>query len=410
MKKDKKKNTDLLPARTAYAYQCRDVMPAEGKNLEKPNGTEVREDGGERLSLPPREGERSTSRERRFGRTRPRAATLGTCFVLLLGLAGVWLGALSAVGGEKHLPSTREEWGQTVCHLLLSSGLPDLQTPLWHKLSWEDDTAPSQEPLPDDTQAPSSAEIEIKPIDMSLSHLGALHWEGDVGCIPPAFGDISGILSREKRKVLVVCSRPYAVYREAEDGLTLPAHRENFAVQVPEDGGIPAEGTAALGIMLADLLSQEGIDVEVLSCATGTSYGDTYDETSAMVSDYLARNPDVGMVLDVGRSAELLPDGTLPQSMTEDNGVPMAQLRVTVHTGRGVGVSGDYTLAVRLRHALFDISQTVSRPVYLCRGEGLTCHEGVAFLSLDFGTAGNTYQEAAALVEPLSCAFEKLFS
>lgn len=357
----------------------------------------------EKCLLPPSqadEGVPSPAR-RRAPRLRPRAVALGACVLLFLGLAGIWLGMFSAIGREEHLPATPAEWGQTVCGMLLCQGLPDLKTPLWQKPGGE----ASVESAPQETQPTETTSEELwltlRESDMSLSYLGASHWEGEAGCVPPSFGHIEGVLTPDKRGVLVVCSRPYAVYVSGDEDKILLAENESLAVNVPADGGIPPKGTAALAQELTALLQDAGVEATLLPWGAGMSYSDTYAMSCTAVKAYLALHPEIGLVVDVSRSAELLPNGDLPRSLTEWEGVATAQLRVDVDTGRGAGVAVDYTLAMALRGKLFELSPTVSRPVYLRRGEGLTRDARVAVLTLSIGTAGNTYDEAKNLLSPL---------
>ncbi len=360
-----------------------------------------------------REGVRDEGVDQPRGR-RPGAVIASVCLLLLVGLICVWGVILSSLGDQRHLPSTPEEWGQTVCGMLLEVGLPDLQTPLWQKLGFdggeetpEDTTVQETETDGKDIQ---SVQIQIRETDLSFSHLGMGYWEGDAGCIPPAYADVQGLFSPQRRRVLVVCSRPYAVYADGEGQSLTVSQGDSFAVCMPEDGGLPEGGAVDLAKTLTEELNARGVDAVMLPCVEGASYTDTYEATCAAVEVYLALHPEVGLVLDIGRSAELLPDGDMPRSLTAYDGTPVAQLRMTVDVGRGSGASLDYTLATALRKELFALSPTISRPVYLRRGSGLGADGDVAFLTLSLGTAGNTYGEARPLLTPLSDALARLLS
>lgn len=328
---------------------------------------------------------------------------MGACVVLLLGILGVLLGALRVVAQDKHIPTTKTQWGQAVGRVLLSTGLPDLTSPLWGETLLTQGEM-TTDPLPTDTHEPAVEEttrqepkiLAVTPVDMSLWHLGVYHWQGDEGCVPPASTDLSTLLTPEKNQVLLVCSHPYATYHTGED--FVDATGDSFAVDVPLGGGFPQNGVVDLGEALVGMLQSAGIDAVMLACAEEDTHTQTYQTTAERVADYLEEHPEVGLVVDLCRSGELLPDGNVPRSMTTLGDIPTAQLQMVVSTGRGVGSTGDYTFAVALRDLLFENNPTVCRPVYLRRGEGMTSSSGVVYLTMALGTAGNTYDEAYALL------------
>ena len=332
-----------------------------------------------------------------------RYLTVGACVVLLLGLLGVLGGVLRVVAQDGHIPTTKTQWGQAVGRVLMSAGLPDLTSPLWGE-TYATQGEINTDSLPADTQeTPTEQETEPVPqpltvttLDMSLWHLGVYHWQGDEGCVPPAYTDLSTLLTPEKSQVLLVCSHPYATYHTGGD--VIDATGDSFAVDVPLGGGFPSNGVVDLGEALAGMLQSVGIDASMLACAEGDTHTQTYQTTAERVADYLEEHPQVGLVIDLCRSGELLPDGDVPRSMTTLGDVPTAQLQMVVSTGRGVGSMGDYTFAVSLRDWLFENNPTVCRPVYLRRGEGLTSSSEVVYLTMALGTAGNTYNEAYALL------------
>ena len=65
----------------------------------------------------------------------------------------------------------------------------------------------------------------------------------------------------------------------------------------------------------------------------------------------------------------------------------------------------DLAVALSIREGLWDTSPTLSRPVGVKSGSGLAGDVAdLRILTLEMGSAGNTYGEARATVEPLARA------
>ena len=125
-----------------------------------------------------------------------------------------------------------------------------------------------------------------------------------------------------------------------------------------------------------------------------------------MIRHYCRLYPDVGLVLDLGRSAEMTASGGILRTRTQYRGEDCAQLRVTVSGGRPGDATGrDLAVALALRQALWEEEPTLSRPVRVIGGDGLISEpEDVRVLTLEAGSAGNTFAEALALLTPLGDA------
>ena len=62
-----------------------------------------------------------------------------------------------------------------------------------------------------------------------------------------------------------------------------------------------------------------------------------------------------------------------------------------------------------LRETLWETAPTISRPVWVKSGSGLAGESAtVCTLTLELGSAGNTYAEAARLTDPLASAVSRL--
>jgi hypothetical protein len=149
-----------------------------------------------------------------------------------------------------------------------------------------------------------------------------------------------------------------------------------------------------------------GVTVIHLRVATssGESAAEIYDRTEAMIRYYCRLYPDIGLVLDLRRSAELTEAGGILRTEGRFGGEACAQLRVSVSGGR-TDVERDLTAALALRKRLWETEPTLSRPTRVKSGKGLVSDlADVRVLTLEMGSAGNTPDDTRRLISPLSRA------
>lgn len=279
--------------------------------------------------------------------------------------------------------------------------------------------APDTDPAPE-TDAPSVKDEPAVPegcypviaADMSREDLGAGYIDCDTGVSAGSLPDVggpTGILwsTDGPPTVLIVNTHPYegysrggAWYDPSEGGLA--------QTDTPSD----AEGTVALGAALARSLRGMGVTVIHLRIAVSSedSAAEIYDRTETVIRSYCRLYPDIGLILDLRRSAELTVDGGILRTAGSLGGAPCAQLRISVSGGRDPSAtSGDLAVALALRSGLWDMAPTTSRPVRVKAGAGLAGDlDGVRILTLDAGSAGNTYAEAACLAAPVAAVLSGL--
>ena len=237
---------------------------------------------------------------------------------------------------------------------------------------------------------------------MSRTDCGAGYVICDEGT-PPTVGPQTGPLwsTDGPPTVLIVNTHPYEGYGDGA------------AWYDPAKGGLAqtdtpnaAEGTVALGAALARSLRGMGVTVIHLRIAVSTedAASDIYDRTESVVRSYCRLYPDIGLILDLRRSAELTADGGILRTAGSLNGESCAQLRVSVSGGREPSTAGeDLAVALTLRRGLWDIFPAVSRPVRVKTGAGLVGDlAGVRVLTLELGSAGNRYVEAERLIAPVA--------
>ena len=269
---------------------------------------------------------------------------------------------------------------------------PDTQVP-----TAPPDTAPAE------TEPPIPAGcLGFVSVDKSESHLGAGYVERGDLTIPEALPADSPWKGGSPA-VLIVNTHPYegygggaAWYDPAAGGLAL--------TDSPND----PDGVVALGAALARTLRDSGITVIHLRVpvSAGDSASAILARTEEAIRYYRRLYPDIGLVLDLRRSAELTADGSILATKGDYNGVPCAQLRVSVNGGRASDELGyDLAVAISLRESLWNTAPTLSRPVRVKSGSGIAGDsDGLRVLTLEFGSAGNTYDEAKVLVAPLGRA------
>ncbi len=208
--------------------------------------------------------------------------------------------------------------------------------------------------------------------------------------------------------VLIVHTHPFEGYHDGSNNWYDPASGPLAQTGSQND----PDGVVALGSRLTRTLREAGVTVIHLRLpiGDGESATATYDRTEEAIRYYCDLYPDIGLVLDLRRSAELTDTGEILQTSGTLDGVSTAQLRLSLNADREtVSVARDIAVAVALRQALWAEEPTISRPVWVKSGGGLAAdREDVAVLTIELGSAGNTFEEAARLIDPLGAAIAEL--
>lgn len=207
--------------------------------------------------------------------------------------------------------------------------------------------------------------------------------------------------------VLLVHSHPYEGYHDGKDWYD-PATGP-FA---QTDALGTSDGVVGLGVELTGILREAGVNVIHLRVpiGAGESTSDIYNRTEEAVRYYCEMYPEIGLVIDLRRSAELTDQGEILRTSGNYEGEDCAQVRLSVSGDRATErVSLDIAVAVSLRRALWAEEQSISRPVLVKGGSGMAGElSRVAILTIDLGSAGNSFQEAQHLLAPLGDAIADL--
>ncbi len=266
------------------------------------------------------------------------------------------------------------------------------------------------------TEAESESEVEAEPVmpegafsivSVDLSEpersVGYIHSTADR--LPPSIpAEGTRLWSTEAAPtVLIVHTHPYEGYHDGKAWYD-PADGSLAQTDIP---GAP-DGVVALGAALTHHLRDAGVTVIHLRVpvAEGESAASTYEKTKESVRYYCELYPDIGLILDLRRSAELSASGEIIRTEGRYQGEVSAQIRLAVSGDRPTeAVSRDIALAVALRRSLWAEEPTISRPVWVKSGEGLVGDmSDVAMLTVEVGSCGNRFSEVERLVAPLGDA------
>lgn len=247
------------------------------------------------------------------------------------------------------------------------------------------DTEESRTP---DQTAPSDPLTDVTYRDMSESERGPSYLWNETDL---SVGEAAWTSEGAGTTILLVCSHPFETYVDS-DGGTINDLAALLAADLRERG---------IKVIFSErTLSGLTADSSVLEC---------YDRTQAWVRYDCRLYPEIGLVLDLRRSAETVGETRLaPGTVLE--GDPVAQVRLIVdglREGTSADRQSDVALAVAWRKWMFAYAPTLSRPVYVRSTQGLIPTDlgsGSAgtpapyLLTLELGGSGNTYAEAEALI------------
>lgn len=300
------------------------------------------------------------------------------------------------------------------------TGEPDTEEPATAPSDTETSSASSEssletdagtDPAPDTEPADTGAGTEpsekvpegcfpFASLDMSEMARGAGYIINTAGNLPQSLPTGRLWSTEGQPAVLIINTHPYegysdggAWYDPATGGLA-----QTDSVNAPD-------GVVALGAQLARYLRKQGITVIHLRVAVsaGETASQIYERTADLVDYYCRLYPDIGLILDLRRTAELVDGAAVLRTEGQYDGDPCAQLRISVSAGRTrEAVARDLAVALALRAGLWTMEPSLSRPVLAKSGTGIApARTNIVTLTLEVGSAGNTFAEAERLMTPL---------
>ena len=132
------------------------------------------------------------------------------------------------------------------------------------------------------------------------------------------------------------------------------------------------------------------------------SYNNSYNKTLSVIESYLEKYPSIQCVLDVHRDALEREDGTKVKFTADIKGENVSQVMIVCGTD-GLGLEhpnwqSNLSFALKIQNYMNGKYPGIMRPVNL-RKERFNMHKTPGSLILEFGTHGNTLDEALASVK-----------
>ena len=183
-------------------------------------------------------------------------------------------------------------------------------------------------------------------------------------------------LPKKDGKVVVIATHPYEAYLDSERAYIMP------------DSPAGEHTTANIAEYVASALALSGVDAEYLPLDITSARG-SYEVAKAELDKYKAEH-DVALVIDVHRAANVI-NGDVVRMIAERDGKTLAQTEFIVAADAdGAGTAEGYAVTVcGAMNELCKNSAAVST-----RNGVLNQNECDVFLTVNIGSAGNSYAEA----------------
>ncbi len=160
------------------------------------------------------------------------------------------------------------------------------------------------------------------------------------------------------------------------------------------------QNMCAVGEVMADTLKEHGIEViHDTTLHDYPSYNGSYDNSAQTVSEILADNPSIKVVIDLHRDAILPDETTTIKPVTTIDGVKVAQIMIATGCESEIidlpNWNENLRFAVELQNQIERDYPTLARPIFFnYRQYNLELSPGS--LLIEIGSVGNTLHEAKA--------------
>ncbi len=340
-------------------------------------------------------------------------------FTFICAAAAAAAGVFAAVVGTSSAAIETFKAGDSVYEGILSEGLPTEETEKFNlgdfvkRVAGIDFSAPesiisqysasfdstlpkndSEEPENDGDKTPpeptppvSEPELPTKERICSSSGLDINNATGyDVNLDAMCAEDLNFSVDESGPQVLVVHTHTTECY----DGDAMSGETE----RTTDD----AKNVIAVGEVICQTLEEYGIKTyHDTTYHDYPSYQGAYTRALTTITNFLAENPSVKMVLDVHRDAFIYSDGSKLKVSCEQNGVPTAKVMLVCGSD-SMGLEHknwreNLKLAAKIQNAAEIMYPGLMRPVNL-RTERFNMHMTDGSLLIEVGSNGNTLDEA----------------
>lgn len=159
------------------------------------------------------------------------------------------------------------------------------------------------------------------------------------------------------------------------------------------------ENVIAIGEVIADYLTKQGVEVIHDKTVHDTDYNGSYSRSLETVEKHLQQNPSIQIVLDVHRDAAVLEGGQSLRVASEIGGTPTGQIMLVAGTDEGglehPNWETNLSFALRIQQAMDTTAPGLPRPLNI-RKERFNQHLAPGMLIVEVAASGNSMEEAKA--------------
>lgn len=211
--------------------------------------------------------------------------------------------------------------------------------------------------------------------------------------------NIKDMLSKYKSTVDCGKKEPQVLIMHTHATETYTAADDYYTASDLERSAEPKRSVIGIGNTVADILQKGGVSViHDKTQHDNPSYNGSYDRGAETVAKYLKKYPTISVVLDIHRDA--IADGDdLIKPQTEINGKKAAQVMICVGSQTGSVESfpkwrENLKFGVKLQQALEVLYPGLARALFLAKDRCYNQNLSSGSLIIEFGTNGNTFDEA----------------
>lgn len=207
--------------------------------------------------------------------------------------------------------------------------------------------------------------------------------------------DISALLNKDLSITLTDSPTVLIIHTHTTESYT-PSAAYNYTPTETDRTTDLNYNTAAVGDVIYQKLTEEGINVIHDKTINDQSYSKSYSNSLKLAKSYIEKYPSIQIVIDVHRDAIITKEGVKLRPVTKFD-PSCAQMMLVIGTNEsGLDHSGwqtNLSFALKLQHKMNSLYPSLARPINL-RRERFNQHTAPYAFILEAGTNGNTLEEA----------------